>query len=219
MAAEQSHGRPYVVGPRLSDTPAVDTDARRHRNHDDKGRFRRGNDAPRGGAAKRVLKRQLRLAVSSATTGAPLAPAETESAELLDQARVLFRETRRRLRMPDDPRVAGPAIRHAVNTVLAGFYTNKAGEAGFASDLGMKLLEMAHKCEQRADRSSVQCTTFDAQLRPANGKPQLPPWFTEAPERPAERVSDGRDSRVVGEPDPMPTRQQRAATDGSEGSP
>lgn len=162
---ETSHGREYIVGPRLSDVTDGNggTDERRRRNHDGTGRFAKGNDAARGRGPKRAILGSVQDLIEK-TAGGTLKP--SEATEMAQGALKLYDATRENLG-DDDPRVLGPALRFAVNTMLAGIFTRKAGEVGFTSKRGMALLELAHKCEGRADRSSVQATTLAEKLAAA----------------------------------------------------
>lgn len=162
---ETSHGREYLVGPRLSDVTDSNggTDERRRRNHDGRGRFQKGNDAARGRGPKRAILGSVQDLIEK-TAGGTLKP--SEATEVAQGAIKLYDATRANLG-DDDPRVLAPALRFAVNTLLAGIFTRRAGEVGFTTKRGMALLELAHKCEGRADRSSVQATAMAEKLAAA----------------------------------------------------
>ena len=174
---ETSHGRDYLVGPRLSDIndSVGGTDERRRRDHGPGGLFRRGNGAARGRGTKRAITSAVQDLIERTAGGSLEA---SEASEVAQGALKLYDATRRSLG-DDDPRVLAPALRFSVNTMLTGVFTRRAGEVGFTSEEGMALLEMAHKCEQRADRSSVQATAMASKLaQAAAARPPTPAWLS-----------------------------------------
>ncbi len=161
-AIETSHDREYLIGPRLSDVNDTSggTDERRRRNHGPDGRFTKENDAGKGRGPKRAIVGAVQDLIEKTAGGTLEASEATEAAQ---GALMLYDATRANLGV-DDPRVLVPALRFSVNAMLAGVFTRLAGTAGFGTEAGMAYLEMAHKCEQRADRSSVQATALAARL-------------------------------------------------------
>jgi hypothetical protein len=159
---ETSHDREYLIGPRLSDIndSSGGTDEKRKRNHGEHGRFLPGNDAGKGRGPKRAIVGAVQDLIER-TAGGSLE--SSEASEVAEGALKLYDATRANLGH-DDPRVLAPALRFAVNVMLAGVFTKRAGEVGFTTEPGMVFLELAHKCEQRADRSSVQATAMAARL-------------------------------------------------------
>jgi hypothetical protein len=53
------------------------------------------------------------------------------------------------------PLVLARLLRNAVNDVLADRLTAEALKAGVATERGAALLELAHRCEQRAERNLI----------------------------------------------------------------
>lgn len=163
---ERSHGKRRLTRPRLSDL-AVTPEHERHRDRDEHGRFLPGNRAGVGRTAVRALTRELH-AIAALMGAATASAAQTDSdvAMIAKDVLSLYVVAKRRL-ADDSPLVLAPALAWARNSVLARYYGEQAIVAGLDTTKGRALIEMAHKCEQRAERSEVAALALAEKLADA----------------------------------------------------
>lgn len=150
FTVEESHGKPRLTAPRLSDVGTVETGDDRARNHDAKGQFALRNKAAAGRAAKRALTAPLRAARERLQETGDLPRSVAD--ELLRDALAVFGSAKVELGS-SSVFVLANAVSFATESVLAGFFTNQAAAAGFDTARGAELLEMAQRCEQCAQRA------------------------------------------------------------------
>ncbi len=178
MARRLEHGKLRAQPPRRKDLPAY-TAPEPNRNHDASGRFLPGNGAAANKALKAIIKRHL---------------GSDASGELVE---ALYRDTRRLyeqllkdLPASDAPEVQDLVARRARWAVLGARYAAKAAELGLFGDDAAAALEMALKCDARAERLAVSAR--DEAERIARSRPEADaetPWL-EA-EEPAEPTKEG----------------------------
>lgn len=175
MSVERSHGKPRLTRPRLSDTPLIPAELhRRRRDHGADGRFKPGNMAGGGRGANLVIERPEESVLE--TLGGLAEHAE--AVRVVRDIRTLYRATRSDLASAH-PIVRASAAVFARETVLAGVLFAKAAERGLTTPEGMRLLELSHHAEQRAERASVHAVAMAARLvqrRPA--AIDATPWLT-----------------------------------------
>jgi len=149
---EQSHGKPRLTRPRMSDVGSVDTEGERRQNHNPDGTFATRNEAAKGRRAKMALTRDVRMARRRCEEAIRAAVEPSEADRLTADAEALYRETKRDVGHTSIL-VLAPGLTFAINTVLAGHFMNGAAVAGFATEEGERLLGLAHDCEQHAQKA------------------------------------------------------------------
>lgn len=157
MTLRREHAKLRPQPPRLKDVSAKRS-PERSRNQDAKGRFVAGNDAPKGRAVKRIIRRYLGEGAASS--------AQVE--QLTRDTVQLFKAFRRALGN-DAPQVQDTVARRARWGVLSAWYALRAAELGLGTEGGDKALEMALKLDARAERLDVTAIDLAARLVPAGG--------------------------------------------------
>jgi hypothetical protein len=107
------------------------------------------------GECEKVLRRAL---------GAALAPAESQV--VARNALQLYADAVRHVGVPS-PFVSTFLTRYATNSALASHFMQRALELGAETEKGQTLIEMAHRCEARAERGMVAA---EASVRAFVGK-------------------------------------------------
>lgn len=151
---EESHELVRLTKPRPTDLGSVPADGERSAWKGDGGRFANGNryGAERGAKTAAVgslkeARRRVRRALREAT--------DPETADVLQsEALTLYQAAARDLRS-HSILVLGPLVRFAVNSALAGHYSNACTRAGYETQEGARLLGLAHACETRAERAET----------------------------------------------------------------
>jgi hypothetical protein len=152
FSIEQSHGKPRLTAPRPTDLGTVETGADRRRDHKSDGTFAPGNQAAVGRSARAAVRAPYLAAEKRISEALASGTEPTESDRLLSDALAVFHAARRELGV-SSAFVQGPTIAYSVETILAGFFTKAAADAGFLTERGMKLHERALACEQAAARA------------------------------------------------------------------
>ncbi|MDB4987836.1 MAG: hypothetical protein JWN04_3014 [Myxococcaceae bacterium] len=114
-----------------------------------------GNNNATYAASKRAARRALETIAGvriTQATGEP--PMPEESRHVADSALALAADAVREVGCPS-PFVEYHSQRFGLNASLAGSFTQRAAEAGFASERGLLMLEAAHRCETMATRAMV----------------------------------------------------------------
>jgi hypothetical protein len=173
MALERSHGKVRPTLPRASDLTPSEAAEKPTAQRDEHGHFAAGN---RTGVGARFAN-QLKRAMGSAAAGG-------EVAIVARDARRVFANI-----LPTLPSDAAPvrallAI-HSRHVALHAFFTARAEAAGLQTDAGLKLLEVADRQSQRAER--VLVTVHDlarvhAETSRGRRGTGLPPGFEYADE-------------------------------------
>lgn len=148
---EQSHGKPRLTAPRLSDVGTVPTADEPSKDRLDGGRFAPGNQVAANRSAKRALTAPLRAArtrLQDLGEGLPRPVAD----ELLTDAMAVYGSARLELGS-SSVFVLANAVSFATESVLAGYLTKLAAQAGFDTEKGAAYLEQAQRCEQCAQRA------------------------------------------------------------------
>jgi hypothetical protein len=96
--------------------------------------------------------------------GGSVAPAESQL--VARNALQLFSDAMRHVGVPS-PFVSTFLIRYATNSALASHFMQRALELGAETEKGQALIEMAHRCEARAERGMVAA---EASVRAFVGK-------------------------------------------------
>lgn len=143
MALERSHGklRPALV--RASDLQPVESGGSRSDARDRHGRFAPGNRASVGNRFKRTLRKVLGDQADAGEAGVVAA-----------DARRVFSHVLRALPSDAAP-VRGLLAMHARHLALHAYFTTKAAAAGLDTEAGLKLLAVADRQSQRAERVLV----------------------------------------------------------------
>jgi len=149
---EESHGKARLVGPRLSDLGTVPTDTEARHDRGERGRFLPGNKVAVGRTARTAIRAPYRAAEQRITDAVEGGAEPSDSDRLLADALAVFHAVRRELGS-SSALVQGPAIAYAVETILAGYFTKAAADAGFLTDDGMRFHDRALACEQAASRA------------------------------------------------------------------
>ncbi len=171
---EPSHGKERLTAPRLSDVGTVPAADERSRDRGEHGRFKSGNKAAVGRSAKQALTAPLRDArerLRMVLEG----QARPEADELLGAALTVFASARLELGS-SSVFVLSNLVSFAAGSVLGQRFTVLATQAGLASARGAELLDLAHRCEQQAQRAMTAALAASKALtkrRP--GKPSLTP--------------------------------------------
>jgi hypothetical protein len=148
---ELSHGKPRLTAPRLTDLGTVPTGEDRSADHGRDGRFLPGNRAAADKSARRALTAPLRAArtrLQRAVEGEPVSKVD----ELLAGAESVYAASRRELGVRSTL-VLGRLATHATDSVLYGYFIQRATEVGLETAQGAALLELAHGCDTRATRA------------------------------------------------------------------
>jgi hypothetical protein len=150
MTIEQSHGRDRLTPPRLTDMGTSGASPQQPAERADQLRqnamYRGSKEAARASLAA-VVGTQVRRAI-------PSDAAPEESRLVAANALQLASDAAREINVAS-PYVAHHVTRFGTNAALAGFFTQKAAEAGFDSPRGLELIEAAHRCEGAATRAMV----------------------------------------------------------------
>jgi hypothetical protein len=162
---ERSHGKLRLTRPRMRDA-SVATVRERTGDRDALGRFAPGNAAATARTAKRSLTAALRAAAAAAVAEvAAGTQAPQRGAQVAQHALSLYRAEARVL-ATDSAMVRSHLVRWAVNTALGLDLHAAAIEQGADTDHGQRLIDLAHACEGRAERSAVAAATFAGLLAP-----------------------------------------------------
>lgn len=150
MPIEMSHGKARSVLPRASDLPRLDspsgkTEAKPKAARGPDGRFAAGNGTARGARFVHTIRKCL---------GMKEAP--WEALTVARDARRVFSHLMSSLPCDAAP-VRALAVIHARHVALNAYYTTKAEQAGLDTDRGLKLLDVADRQSQRAERVLVTC--------------------------------------------------------------
>lgn len=156
MTIEQSHGKARTVLPRASDLQPVDPDAKPSEGRDAHGHFAAGN---RNGLAARFTHTIKKALGSKTSTG--------EALVVVRDARRVFSHLMRSMPSDSAP-VRVLAAMHSRHTALHAFYTAKAEAAGLETPEGLKLLEVADRQSQRAERVLVTCIDVATKMAKKN---------------------------------------------------
>jgi hypothetical protein len=164
---EQSHGKARPTLVRASDLTAADTAPKPTDARTADGRFAAGNRAALAARFTATIRKALG---SKAATGEALIVAR--------DARRLFSHTLASL-PSDAPPVRALLAIYSRHAALHAFYTLKAETLGLDTPDGLKLLEVADRQSQRAERVLVTCHDLarvhaEAKPRPPAG---IPPWL------------------------------------------
>lgn len=149
---EQSHGKARPVLPRSSDLRPVEAEEKPSADRAPHGHFAAGNRLGLGARFTHTIKKAL---------GAKAASGE---------ALVVARDARRVFShilgsLPSDaPPVRVLAVLHARHVALNAYFTTKAEAAGLETEEGQKLLEVADRQSQRAERVLVTCLDVATKL-------------------------------------------------------
>lgn len=147
MAIENSHNKRRVIGPRLStmgEGPTPEQVEQRREQLRANATYRASKESSRG---------YLKALVGEATRKAMPSTATPEESRLVaENALTLAADAAREVASPS-PFVAHHVTRFGVNAALAGFYTQQAAEAGFATPDGLAMVEAAQRAEQAATRA------------------------------------------------------------------
>lgn len=162
---EKSHGKARPTLPRSSDLASPEADAKPTDERSTHGHFAAGNRTGLDARFKATVKRALGNKASSGEV----------RAVYRDALRV-FSTTLRSL--PSD---AGPVrtlcALHARHVALNGYFTAKAEEAGLDSMAGARLLEIADRQSQRAERVLVTAMDVAKTCAEVSAKNTKPAWM------------------------------------------
>jgi hypothetical protein len=174
---ERNHDGAYVTRVRPSDLEALDTEAERRRDQDARGRAVAGNKLATGSGAKHALTHPLKAVRDAVQAAAGSAIAPDDAREVVKAALKLYAAHRRAVGHAALP-VLARVLRAAVNDALSSYFTVRAAELGFGTELGLAMLDAAHRCENRAERSMTAALAFAKAIgsRPPT-KPEESPWF------------------------------------------
>jgi hypothetical protein len=182
---EPSHGKARLTAPRPSDLGSVDAGDERQRNHRADGTFAPGNRAAYNRSAKRALTAPLRAARARLRDvvggeGRPVADA------LLNDAMAVYGSARVELGK-SSVFVLAPLASFATESVLAQHFTKLAAEAGFDTERGGQLLELAHRCETQAQRAMTAALAASKAVPQRRGQEDSTPWLVTSHERTKEK--------------------------------
>lgn len=163
---EASHGRLRLTAPRLSDVGTVPSACEPSPDRVDGGLFAPGNKIAEGRSAKQAVRRPLKQARRRLEDAIARAVEPSEADQLIADADAVCREAMRSVGH-GSILVLAPAVRFAVNSILAGHYSNKATEVGLTTEEGERLMGLAHGCEQQMLRAS---TAMLANAKALDGK-------------------------------------------------
>lgn len=171
MALVNEHGKLRPQPPRLKNVRERERPGERSRNQDAAGRFVAGNDAPKGRAVKRIIKRYLGEG-----------SANSEVVEQLTKDTLHLFAAFRRAIGSDAPQVQDTIARRARWGVLSAHYALRAAEVGLGTEEGDRLLEMALKLDARAERLDVTALDLANRLLPPPAAEPNGGWLTPPPE-------------------------------------
>ena len=143
MGFERSHGKMRPALPRASDLTPVESGANPTAGRTPDGRFAGGNRVSVGNRFKRTLRKVLGDRADNGEAGI-----------VASDARRVFSHILRSLPSDAAPVRALLAV-HARHMALHAFFTAKAAAAGLDTEAGQKLLEIADRQSQRAERVLV----------------------------------------------------------------
>jgi hypothetical protein len=168
MGIEKSRGKARPTLARASDLKPTEAGAKPTAGRGADGRFAAGN---RTGLAARFTHTIRKALGAKAATGAALIVAR--------DARRVFGHVLRSL-PSDAPPVRALLAVYARHQALHAYYTLRAEAEGLDTPGGLKLLEVADRQSQRAERVLVTCHDL-ARIHAATqrGTPGLPPWMVE----------------------------------------
>jgi hypothetical protein len=142
---EQSHGKARPSLPRASDLIPMDTDAKPPQGRTPGGHFAAGNRIGIGARWKATLKKALGNPSAAGDVGVVAADAQRVMAHVLRA-------------LPSDAAPVRVLVAvHARHVALNAYYTRAAEVAGLDTAEGLKLLEVADRQSQRAERTLVTC--------------------------------------------------------------
>lgn len=144
MTLRREHSKLRPQPPRLKDLSRRQRSPERSRNQDSKGKFVAGNDAPKGRAVKRIIRRYL----GEGAVG------DEQVQVLMRDTLVLFKSFKRALGSTA-PQVQDTVARRARWGVMSAWYALRAAELGLGTEAGDAALEMALKLDARAERLDV----------------------------------------------------------------
>ena len=144
MSFVNEKGKLRPQPPRLKNLRPGKRPRERSGNQDTKGRFVAGNDAPKGRAVKRIIRRYLGEGAASSE----------QVAALTSDTLTLFKAFKR-VMASDAPQVQDTVARRARWGVLSAWFAMRAAELGLETEQGMAALEMALKLDARAERLDV----------------------------------------------------------------
>lgn len=142
---EQSHGKARPTLPRASDLSTIQTDGKPVTGRGPDGRFAPGNGSAIGARFVHTIRKCLGTKAS-----------DGEAKVVARDARRVFAHLMRSL-PSDAPPVRVLAAVHARHAALNAYFTAKAESAGLDTEKGLKLLEVADRQSQRAERVLVTC--------------------------------------------------------------
>jgi|SRR6478736_4070109 len=141
------------------------------------GKFGKDNTAAKNRASKESIKKLLGKRLST----------DPVVKQLTADAHKLFAATLRTMPCDAAPVRAFVAI-YARNLAVAGFFQTKAADAGLDTPQGLKFLEVAQKCEHRAEHVLTSALGFATKLaatEPAKGN-SIEAWITNGEPLPTE---------------------------------
>jgi hypothetical protein len=148
MTAEQSYGKARTIMTRSSDLrPLLETVEKRSDGRDANGRFAPGTRAALGARFKATIRKSLGKR------------GEGDAEVVYRDAQRVFAHTMRSMPSDEAP-VRTLVVLHARHVALHGYFTAKAEVAGLDTEEGARLLEIADRQSQRAER--VLVTALDA---------------------------------------------------------
>jgi hypothetical protein len=173
---EQTKGKRRLTAPRLSNLGTVGTVDDRQANHNADGTFATRNRAAADRSAKRALTAPLRAARTRLQDlGEGVTPPVAD--ELLRDALAVYGSARVELGS-SSVFVLANLISFATESVLAGYFARKSGDAGFDTELGAGLLELTHRCETQAQRAMTAALAAQKALpKRAKGRAAIPAGF------------------------------------------
>jgi hypothetical protein len=148
---EESHDKPRLTAPRLSNLGTVGTADERPADHNADGTFASRNRAAANRSAKRALTAPLRAARKRLQDLGDALPRPVAD-ELLHDALAVYGSARLELGSAS-VFVLSNLVMFATESVLAGYFAKQSAEEGFATKEGARLLVLAHACEQQAQRA------------------------------------------------------------------
>lgn len=190
-ATETNMGKRRLVSPRLSDMgqgPTPEQVEQRREQLRANAKYRPSKEASKA-ALKALAGKKTRKALGGAPT--------SEEASLVAQNALALATDAAREVAVSSPFVAHQTTRFGVNAALAGFYTQAAANAGFSTEQGMRLIELAHRCENQATKAMVAC---EAAVRAFAGKPRKQGGPSAAIDAEYQRYMAAQVAAVSGEP-------------------
>ena len=171
MTIERSKGKARPTRPRSKTLKASDT--ARVQNRDERGRLTKGNTNAQGRGWKRAIRRSLG---ADATEGAVAIVASDARKVFVAALKV----------MPSDAApVRSLLVLHARHLSLHGFLTSRAEVVGLDCPEGLKLLDVASRESQRAERTLVTALDVARVCAENEKRNAVPTWPWSAPPAPA----------------------------------